>query len=343
MYLACLQCSLFTTKSVYPLADILRNTYREKVRSGKRCTAVNRFVFSWQTLAESQQARQVPVQRGTLRAYLQTIPRLVRGGKTVPMRVTINATLLNSNSSQSVFAGQHHINVTSASNGWVDLNITRGIQELWPPRAEEHVVELTLTLSVGCKHHKKVPATFVNPAEIPLKNAKRRERHRFLQPMLLVHLSDTQVKEMVKNGGQQALPGGEDEIVLSEGDTQSERKKRSAGNDFCAIEDFTVNFHDLQLYYVLVPHSYNAKRCAGSCSHTMLTRRGQAGTNHAKIMASAKAVSQAYPSVTFRHPPRDPCCIPTKYKSLSLLVTRGEGIIELEVYPAMIVEECGCR
>ena len=256
----------------------------------------------------------MPVQRGTLRAYLQTIPRLVRGGQTVPMRVTINASLLNSNSSQSVFAGEHHINVTSASNGWVDLNITQGIQELWPPRKEEHVVEFTLTLSVGCKHYKKVPATFVNPAEIPLKNAKRRERHRVLQPMLLVHLSDMQVKEMVKSGEQQTLPGGEEEIVLSEGDTQSERRKR-----------------------------YNAKRCTGSCSHTMLARRGQAGTNHAKIMASAKAVSQVYPSVVFRHPPRDPCCVPTKYKSLSLIVTRGEGIIELEVYPAMIVEECGCR
>lgn len=299
-------------------------------------------MFSWQSLAESQQARQVPVQRGTLRAYLQTIPRLVRGGQTVPMRVTINASLLNSNSSQSVFAGEHHINVTSASNGWVDLNITQGIQELWPPRKEEHVVEFTLTLSVGCKHYKKVPATFVNPAEIPLKNAKRRERHRVLQPMLLVHLSDMQVKEMVKSGEQQTLPGGEEEIVLSEGDTQSERRKRNTGN-FCAIEDFTVNFHDLQLYYILVPFQYNAKRCTGSCSHTMLARRGQAGTNHAKIMASAKAVSQVYPSVVFRHPPRDPCCVPTKYKSLSLIVTRGEGIIELEVYPAMIVEECGCR
>ena len=272
-------------------------------------------MFSWQSLAESQQARQVPVQRGTLRAYLQTIPRLVRGGQTVPMRVTINASLLNSNSSQSVFAGEHHINVTSASNGWVDLNITQGIQELWPPRKEEHVVEFTLTLSVGCKHYKKVPATFVNPAEIPLKNAKRRERHRVLQPMLLVHLSDMQVKEMVKSGEQQTLPGGEEEIVLSEGDTQSERRKRNTGN-FCAIEDFTVNFHDLQLYYILVPFQYNAKRCTGSCSHTMLARRGQAGTNHAKIMASAKAVSQVYPSVVFRHPPRDPCCVPTKYKSL---------------------------
>jgi len=283
------------------------------------------------------------VQKSTLRTYLQIISRLIGRGKAVPVEITVHAGMHNS--SQRAFAGRHQINATSESNGWIELNVTEGIQSLWPPSIENHEVVITLTLSVDCKKTKKVPASFVDPAAIPLTKAKRRQRHLVLQPMLLVYLSDKQVKDMVKREEQQPQSlAEEEEISLSEELQEAQpEEKRSTANSYCSTEDYMVNFHHLRLYHVLVPYEYNAKRCVGVCSHLLLTRRGHLGTNHAKIMASAFAVSQVDRSVVFRHQPRNPSCVPTRYSSMTLIVSRGQGNIEYEVYPAMVVEECGCR
>ena len=327
---------------MFSLADITQNTFREEPPNTQKCTVVNHFVFSWLSLAESPQARHLPVLRGTLRTYLQIIPRLIGRRQAVPVEITIHAGIHNSN--QSVFAGRHQINVTLESNGWIDLNVTEGIQKLWPPSVENHEIQITLTLRVDCKKNKKVPAAFVDPSAIPLTKAKRRQRHLALQPMLLVYISDKQVKDMIENEGQRSqIPEEEEEIDLSEqlGETQSEEKRSTT--QYCSTEDYTVNFHHLRLYHVLVPYEYNAKRCSGVCSHSLLTRRGHLGTNHAKIMASAYAVSKVDASVVFRHQPQNPSCVPTKYSSMTLIVSRGEGNIEYEVYPAMVVEDCGCR
>ena len=226
---------------MFSLADITQNTYREEPPNTQKCTVVNHFVFSWLSLAESPQARHLPVLRGTLRTYLQIIPRLIGRRQAVPVEITIHAGIHNSN--QSVFAGRHQINVTLESNGWIDLNVTEGIQKLWPPSVENHEIQITLTLRVDCKKNKKVPAAFVDPSAIPLTKAKRRQRHLALQPMLLVYISDKQVKDMIENEGQRSqIPEEEEEIDLSEqlGETQSEEKRSTTR--YCSTEDYTVTF-----------------------------------------------------------------------------------------------------
>ena len=293
---------------------------------------------------ESYQLQPLPLQKATLRAYLDVIPRFLQNGP-VDMDVSIKAKLFGvENSSTGAVATVQRIAVDLASNSWKEFDITESLQHLWPPVSADHEIEVTLELRVNCKQNKKVPGSFVNPATIPLSQQKRRDRHLPLQPLLLVFLSDEKVKRVVKDelrrseqsaGGQES--GGENSTAIPR------VAKRSAADKPCSVEDFPITFHSLQLTNVLYPTTYNARRCLGSCSHSTLTDNDHLATNHAKLMASAKIVSQLKLDVRFTSPPSDPCCVPTKYRPYALLIQPPEGGAEYVVYPSMVVDECGCR
>ena len=242
---------------------------------------------------------------------------------------------------KSVQAGQTTVEV-SRSTSWLEMDVTRGIQQLWPLVSNTHDVEFTLLLTVNCKDVKKVPAIFIDPTEIKLSKAKRRERYSSFQPLFLVFFNDEQVKELARNGTNPAdnpLDSDMGDIQnLKEHVTRGKRNSKSP----CKVDNFPVIFHDLHLFYVAIPFMYDARQCSGSCSHYVLTDQEKLGTNHAKIMASAYAVSKHDPTVGFRNEPREPCCVPTKYSSVALIVV-VDGTLEYVVYPAMRVEECGCR
>lgn len=57
-------------------------------------------------------------------------------------------------------------------------------------------------------------------------------------------------------------------------------------------------------------------------------------TNHAVIQALVNSMN---PQLV---PP--PCCVPTKYSSLSLLYTDSSDKIVLKNYNEMVVDSCGC-
>ena len=85
-----------------------------------------------------------------------------------------------------------------------------------------------------------------------------------------------------------------------------EREKREGRG--CHLEDYVVNFHNIDLTYVLAPFEYNARRCVGSCSHSVLRYQGHLATNHAKIMASAVALNNYNPQTPL---------LATKYGTIS--------------------------
>lgn len=312
--------------------------YRPKP-DGAKCLTVNQYLFSWNSLVDSYQLQPLPLQKATLRAYLDIIPRFLKNGP-VDMDVTIKAKLFGvENSSTGAVATTQRIAVDLSSNSWQEFDITGSLQHLWPPVSADHEIEVTLELRVDCKQNKKVPGSFVNPATIPLSKQKRRDRHLPLQPLLLVFLSDEEVKKVVKD----ELRRSEGQESGGENSTAVPRAKRATADKPCSVEDFPVTFHSLQLTNVLYPVTYNARRCLGSCSHSTLTDNDSLATNHAKLMASAKIVSQLKPDVGFTSPPSDPCCVPTKYLPYALLIQPPEGGAEYVVYPSMVVDECGCR
>ena len=319
--------------------DVAQDTFRPK-QSGAKCLTVDRFIFGWKSLVESYQEEPQPLQKAILRTYLEVIPRFVRNGP-VDMDITIKVRLLQSSNASTV-STEERITVDADSNSWREFDVTESVQQLWPPSLSDanRDIEVTLELRVNCKRNKKVPASFVNPATIPLTQRKRRERHAPLQPLLLVYLSDEEIKRIVRD---ELRPAESDQAG---GDNSTEpRVARAAENSDrpCSIEDFPVNFHSLHLFNVIFPSTYNARRCSGSCSHSTLTRNDHLATNHAKLMASARIISEIKPDVYFPSRPTDPCCVPTKYRPYALLVNTPEGATEYIVYPSMVVDECGCR
>ena len=318
--------------------------YRAKP-DGAKCLTVNQFIFTWTSLVQSYQLQPLPLQKATLRAYLDVIPRFLQNGP-IDMDVTIKAKLFGvENSSVGAMATVQRIAVDLNSNSWKEFDITESLQHLWPPVSADHEIEVTLELRVDCKQNKKVPGSFVNPATIPISQKKRRDRHLPLQPLLLVFLSDEAVKRIVKDELRTAVPVERPESDYGAENSTTQRVARSAvaAEKACSIEHFSINFHNLQLTNVLYPMAYDAKRCSGSCSHSTLTDNDHLATNHGKLMASAKIVSQLKPDVRFPSPPSDPCCVPTKYRPYALLVQPPEGGAKYVVYPSMVVEECGCR
>ena len=294
---------------------------------------------------EAYQLQPLPLQKATLRVYLDTIPRFLQNGP-IDMDVTIKAKLFGvENSSIGAVATVQRIAVDLDSNSWKEFDITESLQHLWPPVSADHEIEVTLELRVDCKQNKKVPGSFVSPATIPLSQKRRRERHLPLQPLLLVFLSDEEVKRIVRDELRPSESVERPESDYSDKNSTVPRVARSAvaAEKACSFEDFPINFHSLQLTNVLYPVTYNAMRCSGSCSHSTLTDNDSLATNHAKLMASAKIVSQLKPDVQFMSPPSDPCCVPTKYRPYALLIQPPEGGAEYVVYPSMVVDECGCR
>ncbi len=311
--------------------------YREKPRTSERCTSMNRYIFNWTSLAKSQQRKVLPVKKGTLRVYLEVIPRLLNGDQATTVDVEVYMNLLGRNSSSRVEAGRHQLSVTGHSNAWIELNITEGVQSLWPPKENESRVEITVMLRTDCVSAKRVPMIFTDPTSINPTQVRRRQRHLALQPLFLIYLSDEEIKEIIKK--EKMASEEEDEATILDA-----RNRRSASNQICQAEDFYISFVDLRLDYVLVPLGYNAKQCRGSCSHSTLSqpKNSNLGNNHAKIMASAKILSQIKPEIQFDSEPKEPCCVPEKYKSMTVIIPKGEGI-ELLVYPHMIVESCKCK
>ena len=287
-------------------------------------------------LSEFLMRETVTIQKGILRSYMDTIPRYFRTKTTIPVHISGTFSIVRSNVSQTVFGGQKDLNVSADSSGWLELNMTEGLRAIHDQSLSgvSPDIEATLVITVDCVGNKKVPVSFMDPASVPLGQGPRRQRLSRLQPMLLAYLSDEVIKEEVRQEEKQ-------ELVGENLDTNSVEKR--AQDIGCHIDDFTVNFHNIDLVYVLAPYEYNARQCVGSCSHSVLRHRGSMATNHAKIMASAVALKRYNPRIPFLHNPVEPCCVPTKYESMSLLVVDDITEFNYAVYPTMSVSQCGCR
>ena len=280
------------------------------------------------------------MEKATLRAYTKVIRRLLNQNSPTPVtaEVFMNSGTLNS-TSLGVHAGSFQLSVTEQSASWVEVDVTEGVRNLWPPRSDQTHVKITVLFrSNKCK----VPVMFEDPTTIPLDQTKRRKRLYALQPLFLVFLSDEKVKETIRN---ETIASGEDagvnDDVGAAAGSSSERRKRDA-TEPCGIEDFKVVFEDLEINYVYSPYAYNARQCRGSCSHNTLGSRGHLANNHAKIMASAESVAKREPD-TFLQDPKGPCCVPTKYSALTLVIPQADRSIQFVLYSHMIVDECKCR
>ena len=309
---------------------------------------MNRFFFDWATVSESLKHKVLPIEKATLRAYLKVIPRLLNPDSPIPVSIEIYMKRKESNdTSHGVLAGQLQVSVTAESASWIEMDVSNGVRTLWPVTSDDSHLEITILLRTDCQVSRKVPVIFEDPSTVSLQQLRRRRRLYARQPIFLVHISDEAVKEVVRNEAL-ASPNNhkyynDDVSNLEEELENQDRRRRQASEQPCGIEDFEVVFEDLDLDYILAPHSYNARQCSGSCSHQTITANGALANNHAKIMASAKFLSQLKPG-EFVKEPKAPCCVPSQYSSMTLIIPDVKnGGIKYVVYSHMIVTECKCR
>lgn len=273
------------------------------------------------------------LQKGMLRTYLDVIPRYFRQQHSIPVTISSSFSVLRENTTLTIFGGEEDQWITSNSSGWTELNVTQGLMEIQTMSELSNIIEVTVTITVDCSSHKKVPLTLVDPSSVPLSQEPRRLRLSKLQPMLLIYLSDENLKEELKKEATDPMHSGEDLDV-------EEIEKRSSSG--CHLEDFMINFHNIDLDYVLAPYEYNARYCTGLCSHSVLRYQGNIATNHAKIIASAYALRNRNPPA-LSHQLKEPCCVPIRYDPMPLLTLYDHDELNYAVYPAMSVSACGCR
>lgn len=334
--------------------DALDHVQRDKPTNEEKCTRISRFVFEW--------AIETPLQiitddfvlsNGLLRPYMQVISRHLTTGAPVEvdLSVTLNqlgntSALEDENAMLGASAFLRKLNVTSGSDGWLELDISEPLREIWPPASKTPFLEVILKMEVNCKDQKKVPMTFVNPAEIPVSQETRRERHLELQPLLVVSINDHGIKAKIKEQEEkykEQMKGSTIETVK-----RRRRSSDSLNGGACRLENFTITFSDLELDHFIAPAVVDVRRCSGACAHSNLKLNRTLATNHAKLMASARerfnqpANNLPSNATLYVTEPFVPCCVPTNYDAVWLMLEHFSGV-QLNLFADFIVTDCGCR
>ncbi|XP_059176206.1 dorsalin-1-like [Physella acuta] len=108
------------------------------------------------------------------------------------------------------------------------------------------------------------------------------------------------------------------------------KKKRN----FCRREEMLVDFQSIKYDMVIIyPISYQAYECVGRCFYPI----GQylTPTKHAIIQTLMHTTNPKFARA---------CCVPTKLEPISVLYSKGDGVIEYDyTFEDMVVAECGCR
>lgn len=121
-------------------------------------------------------------------------------------------------------------------------------------------------------------------------------------------------------------------------DEQTLRKaRRKQWNEprYCARRYLKVDFADIGWSeWIISPKSFDAYYCSGECQFPI--PKAMKPSNHATIQSIVRAVG-VVPGIP------EPCCVPDKMSSLSILFFDENKNVVLKVYPNMTVESCACR
>ena len=237
-----------------------------------------------------------------------------------------------SNTSDGVVASEEVVTISRESDGWMELNVTKGIKSIWPQMQIVNYADIQAIIKaeVDCNNQKKVPFNLINPAEIPLDQENLRKRQLDNQPFLVVFGDNEETKEALRK---QKDDLGEMQVY----DGPSKRSISTHSNSSCQISSYEVDLHEVGLTNVVLPRYINISKCSGTCNEQHVTKR--LGTNHAKVMSTIynqQMLSGEPVTATV------PCCVPTKYETVVLLL-RINTAIYLTSLSSLKATECGCR
>ena len=301
------------------LVDVAEDNYRASGQSGESCTRVSQFVFSlgqlWEDIAE--------VKKAVLRAYMQ-----VTSGKS-HVNVTITANLRNPQSNKTIDGGTVKIMNLNKSSGWMELEISELLQNLWSSKSPMQGVQIELTVNIkgSCEGQGRVPLHVINPTAV--RSPRRRQRLLKLQPLLVIH-GETNQKAATERANTMAM--------LT--DRVGERAKRSLTDDKelgCKLHHFTVVFSEVGLNQIIIvlPVSTNINYCSGACSESprkiLLSHLPQFLL--LRLPQNVGSGADELPAA---------CCSPTQFKPLEFLVRIGNSF-EIRILRNAVVSKCGCE
>ena len=271
-----------------------------------------------------------------LRFYLQIKSDLrPTNGSSVAVNATVSATLVGNSSftcNETVVLHERTLNVSnSTQNHYEEWNITKVLCDCWNISRGDDLLEVQITFTLPeCNNSSslRVPVQVVDPAVVPLTQTNRRAKYSQVQPMLVVYVEHETSKSssMVEEPSKPA---------------RSRRSTVTTSASTCRLANFTINFADLGLHQVLIPFSYNARHCVGSCDSHVIDQSGNS-TNHARLFASATARYAREPKM-FKSPPKQPCCVPVEYDHIHLIEIHPDKSFSYKKYLNMSVTKCGCR
>ncbi|NXO21216.1 BMP3 protein, partial [Cisticola juncidis] len=113
------------------------------------------------------------------------------------------------------------------------------------------------------------------------------------------------------------------------------RRKHWNQPRFCTRRYLKVDFADIGWSeWIISPKSFDAYYCSGECQFPI--PKAMKPSNHATIQSIVRAVG-VVPGIP------QPCCVPDKMSSLSILFFDENKNVVLKVYPNMTVESCACK
>ncbi|XP_053559204.1 bone morphogenetic protein 3 [Bombina bombina] len=137
-------------------------------------------------------------------------------------------------------------------------------------------------------------------------------------------------KKLKKSGRQKSQTLQFDEQTLKKARRKQWNEPRN-----CARRYLKVDFADIGWSeWIISPKSFDAYYCSGACQFPM--PKSLKPSNHATIQSIVRAVG-VVPGIP------EPCCVPEKMSSLSILFFDENKNVVLKVYPNMTVNSCACR
>ncbi len=318
---------------------------------GTECGVNGTFFFDWEAVANTTS---IALNKSILRPYMKVVSQLFKYTKVIPVNISIslrlfskNMTLGSDSAVDALFRLVKTVNVTSESDGWIELDITSSILSMWLPTCKQSpIIEVAWKMEVDCVSHMNIPIQFVNPAEVALDNTFLRDQYNDLQPLLLVYFVDEDLKQVIKD--REKLIKEEEEIDNrdrsdAENSLPNLRKKRRVTG--CRLVNYIVDFLDIYMDYILVPRRLNVRRCSGSCNDYYIANAD--ATNHSFILATSKYFSdhrhfRRSDSIMYREEHSWPCCAAIGYRSFYATMRYNTGH-KLTLYRDGVVTKCGCR
>ncbi|KAJ8404889.1 hypothetical protein AAFF_G00332760 [Aldrovandia affinis] len=146
----------------------------------------------------------------------------------------------------------------------------------------------------------------------------------------------SQTKEGQRRGSGDAKGLGKPQVLSFDEKTMKKARRRQWSEPrACARRYLKVDFADVGWSeWILSPKSFDAYYCSGTCGFPL--PKVLRPSNHATIQSIVKAVG-----ITPGIP--EPCCVPDKMSSQSVLFLDEDKNVVLKIYPSMSVETCACR